>query len=164
MASRRNVRYSALPDDDNDDKFGVRYDPRFDYTPGSFDSVPWKSIFLAIFLLFLGCVLLFLSFFIFTGHMGGEKAQAYGLLALGIITFMPVNCFCRTKEGMVSQRFLAFPEAYQTLNKFPLALMYECFSLDGWMDGDAIGFYECRIAYYSWRGAKGYQFASIPRY
>ncbi|KAJ6363399.1 hypothetical protein OIU78_003549 [Salix suchowensis] len=89
MSSRRNVRYSALPDDDNDDKFGVRYDPRFDYTPASFDRVPWKSIFLAIFLLFLGCVLLSLSIFIFTGHMGGEKAQAYGLLALGIITFMP---------------------------------------------------------------------------
>ncbi|KAH8506530.1 hypothetical protein Peur_044270 [Populus x canadensis] len=115
MASRRNVRYSALPDDDNDDKFGVQYDPRFDYTPGSFDRVPWKSIFLAIFLLFLGCVLLSISFFIFTGHMGGEKSQAYGLLALGIITFMP-------------------------------------------------GFYETRIAYYSWRGAKGYQFASIPKY
>ncbi|KAL3585347.1 hypothetical protein D5086_012214 [Populus alba] len=61
----------------------VQYDPRFDYTPGSFDRVPWKSIFLAIFLLFLGCVLLSLSFFIFTGHMGGEKSQAYGLLALG---------------------------------------------------------------------------------
>lgn len=89
MSSRRNVRYSALPDDDNDDKFGARYDPRFDYTPGSFDRVPWKSIFLAIFLLFLGCILLSLSIFIFTGHMGGEKAQAYGLLALGIITFMP---------------------------------------------------------------------------
>uniref|UniRef100_A0A6N2K1P9 Uncharacterized protein n=1 Tax=Salix viminalis TaxID=40686 RepID=A0A6N2K1P9_SALVM len=115
MSSRRNVRYSALPDDDNDDKSGARYDPRFDYTPGSFDRVPWKSIFLAIFLLFLGCVLLSLSIFIFTGHMGGEKAQAYGLFALGIITFMP-------------------------------------------------GFYETRIAYYSWRGAKGYQFASIPRY
>ncbi|XP_034920194.2 LOW QUALITY PROTEIN: uncharacterized protein, partial [Populus alba] len=105
-----------FPDDDNDDKFGVQYDPRFDYTPGSFDRVPWKSIFLAIFLLFLGCVLLSLSFFIFTGHMGGEKSQAYGLLALG--------------------------------NHYP----------------SCPGFYETRIAYYSWRGAKGYQFASIPKY
>jgi hypothetical protein len=30
MSSRRNVRCSALPDDDNDGKFNVRYDPRFE--------------------------------------------------------------------------------------------------------------------------------------
>lgn len=26
------------------------------------------------------------------------------------------------------------------------------------------GFYETRIAYYAWRGANGYRFASIPDY
>jgi len=28
----------------------------------------------------------------------------------------------------------------------------------------ATGFYETRIAYYSWRGAEGYRFAAIPSY
>lgn len=27
-----------------------------------------------------------------------------------------------------------------------------------------VGFYETRIAYYSWRGAQGYRFANIPDY
>ncbi|KAF3669046.1 putative protein kinase G11A-like isoform X1 [Capsicum annuum] len=48
-------------------------------------------------------------------HMEGESFQGYGLLALGILTFLP-------------------------------------------------GFYEMRIAYYSWRGAKGYRFTVIPDY
>ncbi|GAB4844400.1 hypothetical protein Ancab_037764 [Ancistrocladus abbreviatus] len=124
MASRRNVRYTQLPTDeddrygsydDNDGIKGRRYDPRFDYTPRSLDKVPWKSIALALFLLLLGSLLLFLSFFILTGHMGGDSSQAYGLLALGVLTFLP-------------------------------------------------GFYESRIAYYSWRGAQGYRFAAIPDY
>lgn len=66
-----------------------QYDARFDYTPKYLDKVPWKSILLALFLLLLGSFLLFLSFFIFTGHMGGERSQAYGLLALGFLTFLP---------------------------------------------------------------------------
>ncbi|XP_021737746.1 transmembrane protein 230-like [Chenopodium quinoa] len=123
MASRRNVKYSHLATDEdgvndyNDDGHikGKPFDPRFDYTPKCLDKVPWKSIILALFLLFLGSFLLFLSFFIFTGHMGGERSQAYGLLALGILSFLP-------------------------------------------------GFYETRIAYYSWRGAAGYRFAAIPDY
>ncbi|GMI98218.1 hypothetical protein like AT3G29170 [Hibiscus trionum] len=116
MSSRRNVRYSPLAvDEDGDYDGGRRYDPRFDYAPKAFDRVPWKSIALAFFLLCLGCLLLFLSFFIFTGHMGGDQSQAYGLLVLGVLTFLP-------------------------------------------------GFYETRIAYYSWRGAEGYTFASIPDY
>ncbi|KAB2056048.1 Uncharacterized protein F383_26690 [Gossypium arboreum] len=116
MSSRRHVRYSPLAVDEDDDYHGGRrFDPRFDYSPKAFDRVPWKSIVLAVFLLCLGCLLLFLSFFIFSGHMGGEKSQAYGLLVLGILTFLP-------------------------------------------------GFYETRIAYYSWRGAEGYSFASIPDY
>ncbi|KAL8210990.1 hypothetical protein R6Q57_005427 [Mikania cordata] len=116
MASRRNINYTRLADEDND-YIGneVRHDPRFDYSPGSLDEIPWKSIGLALFLLVLGCGLLILSFFIFTGHMGGDKSQAYGLLGLGALTFLP-------------------------------------------------GFYETRIAYYSWRGAQGYRYAAIPGY
>ncbi|PSS30474.1 Transmembrane protein [Actinidia chinensis var. chinensis] len=113
MASRRNVGYSRLAADEDDYDGG--YDPRYDYTANSFDKVPWKSIALALFLLSLGCLLLFLSYFIFSGHMGGERSQAYGLLGLGILSFLP-------------------------------------------------GFYETRLAYYSWRGATGYRFASIPDY
>ncbi|KAL6136587.1 hypothetical protein ACLB2K_061882 [Fragaria x ananassa] len=115
MASRRNVQYSRLATDEDDDYSGTGNDRRFDYTPRSLDKVPWKSICLALFLLSLGSLLLFLSYFIFTGHMGGETSQAYGLLALGILTFLP-------------------------------------------------GFYETRIAYYAWRGAQGFRFASIPDY
>ncbi|KAL9427278.1 hypothetical protein AB3S75_029466 [Citrus x aurantiifolia] len=118
MASRRNVQYSRLSTDDDDEYDGSRsrrYDPRFDYSPKAFDKIPWRSIALALFLLCLGLLLLFLSLFIFTGHMGGETAQAFGLLVLGILAFLP-------------------------------------------------GFYETRIAYYSWRGAEGYRFASIPDY
>ncbi|KAL8528377.1 hypothetical protein ACS0TY_005984 [Phlomoides rotata] len=116
MASRRNVQYSRLAADD-DDYYGSgqSHDPRFDYTPKTYDKIPWKSILLANFLLLLGCLLLLLASFIFTGHMGGEFSQAYGLLGLGLLTFIP-------------------------------------------------GFYETRIAYYSWRGAQGYRFASIPDY
>lgn len=92
MAARRNVQYSRLAVDDDDYYDGSgqsRHDPRFDYTPRTYDKVPWKSIFLAVFLLLLGCMLLFLAFFIFSGHMGGENSQAYGLLGLGLLTFIP---------------------------------------------------------------------------
>ncbi|KAF5958500.1 hypothetical protein HYC85_005725 [Camellia sinensis] len=88
MASRRQVRYNRLATDDDNDYNTGGHDPRFDYTPKSFDKVPWKSIALALFLLALGCMLLFLSYFVFTGHMGGERSQAYGLLGLGILTFL----------------------------------------------------------------------------
>ncbi|XP_011085698.1 transmembrane protein 230 [Sesamum indicum] len=118
MASKRNIRYSRLAVDEDDyynDSSQSRHDPRFDYTPRTYDKIPWKSICLALFLLLLGCLLLLLATFIFTGHMGGELSQAYGLLGLGLLTFVP-------------------------------------------------GFYETRIAYYSWRGAQGYRFASIPDY
>lgn len=91
MASRRNIHYSRLAadDDDDNDGRGGKYDARFDYSPKSFDVIPWKSIALALFLLFLGCGLFCLSIFIFTGHMGGEQSQAYGLLGLGFLTFLP---------------------------------------------------------------------------
>ncbi|KAK1298531.1 hypothetical protein QJS10_CPB14g01630 [Acorus calamus] len=116
MATRRNYRYSRLSTEDRGEHDGLTEDElRFAYTPSSFDRIPWKSIGLALFLLSLGSFLFFLSFFIFTGHMGGDRSQAYGLLALGILAFLP-------------------------------------------------GFYETRIAYYSWRGARGYRFADIPSY
>nr|XP_043634155.1 transmembrane protein 230 [Erigeron canadensis]XP_043634156.1 transmembrane protein 230 [Erigeron canadensis] len=116
MASRRNINYTRLADEDNDYIGNAGgSDPRFDYSPASLDEVPWKSIALALFLLIIGCGLLLLSFFIFTGHMGGDRSQAYGLLGLGALTFLP-------------------------------------------------GFYETRIAYYSWRGAQGYRYAAIPGY
>lgn len=90
MASKRNVGYNRLPtDEDFYDSNARQPDPRFDYSPKSFDKIPWKSIALALFLLVLGSTLLFLSYFIFTGHMGGELSQAYGLFALGILTFLP---------------------------------------------------------------------------
>lgn len=115
MASRRNVNYTRLADDDDYIGNEGRYDPRFEYSPGSLDEIPWKSIALALFLLILGCGLILLSLFVFTGHMGGDRGQAYGLLGLGALTFLP-------------------------------------------------GFYETRIAYYAWRGAQGYRYASIPGY
>ncbi|KAK6913303.1 Transmembrane protein 230/134 [Dillenia turbinata] len=92
MGTRRNIRYTPLNTDD-DDYDGKEYDRRFDYTPKSFDKIPWKSIVLALFLLCLGSFLLFLAFFILTGHMGGEKSQAYGLLGLGVLTFLPEVVF-----------------------------------------------------------------------
>lgn len=93
MASRRNIQYNRLAVDD-DDYYGYgdgrsRPDPRFDYSPRTFDRIPWKSICLALFLLALGCLVLLLSYFIFTGHMGGERDQAYGLLFIGTICILP---------------------------------------------------------------------------
>ncbi|KAK3146916.1 hypothetical protein QOZ80_3BG0274960 [Eleusine coracana subsp. coracana] len=117
MAARRNVRYSRLSTEDGDDNNPTEgdVDLRFTYTPKSLRRIPWKSIALAIFLLLLGTSLLFLSYFIFTGHIEGDNSQTYGLLFLGFLAFLP-------------------------------------------------GFYETRVAYYSWRGAPGYTFASIPDY
>lgn len=87
MSTRRNVRYSRLAADEDD--YYDHHDPRFDYTPKTYDKIPWKSILLANFLLLLGCFLLLLGFFIFTGHMGGDLSQAYGLSGLGLLTFIP---------------------------------------------------------------------------
>jgi len=116
MASRRNVNYSPLPADE-DDYDGIarrQYDPRFDYTPKSFDKIPWKSIVLALFLLSLGSLLLFLSYFIFTGHMGGERSQAYGLLVLGALSFLPGFYETRVAyyawRGVNGYRFASIPD------------------------------------------------------
>jgi hypothetical protein len=91
MASRRNVRYSPLPAGEGDDNNFTKEDVdlRFTYTPKSYRRIPWKSIALALFLLLLGSSLLFLSYFIFSGHMEGDSSQAYGLLFLGFLAFLP---------------------------------------------------------------------------
>lgn len=91
MASRRNIQYSRLSNDEYDDidSNELRHDPRFDYSPKYLDVIPWRSIALALFLLLLGSMLLCLSILIFTGNMGGEQSQAYGLLGLGIVSFLP---------------------------------------------------------------------------
>ncbi|MED6134429.1 hypothetical protein PIB30_037028 [Stylosanthes scabra] len=116
MATKRNVRYTSLPtdEDDNIPNRNRPYDPRFDYTPKNLEKVPWKSIVLALFLLFLGTGLLFLSYFVFTGHMGGDRSQAYGLLALGCLSFLPG--FYETRlayyawRGAQGYRFSAIPD------------------------------------------------------
>ncbi|KAF8664325.1 hypothetical protein HU200_054876 [Digitaria exilis] len=108
MATRRNVQYSPLPADD-------AHNLRFNYAPKSYRRIPWKSVALAPFLLVIGISFLSLSYFIFTSHMEGDGSQAYGLLFLGVLAFLP-------------------------------------------------GYYDTRVAYYSWRGAPGYTFASIPDY
>ncbi|KAM3212857.1 hypothetical protein ACQJBY_065717 [Aegilops geniculata] len=132
MAARRNIPYSVLPTEDRDDD---NIDHRFTYTPKSLRRIPWKSIALALFLLFLGSSLLFLSYFIFTGHMEGDSTQVYGLLFLGILSFLP------------------------DLDRVA------CGAFAVGVPGDHLpGFYETRVAYYSWRGAPGYTFASIPDY
>ncbi|KAJ1291723.1 hypothetical protein BS78_02G337900 [Paspalum vaginatum] len=118
MPTRRDVKYSPLPREDRDGGNSSEEpddDLRFTYTPKSQMRIPWKSIALALFLLIIGISLLSLSYFIFTNHMEGDGSQAYGLLFLGVLAFLP-------------------------------------------------GYYETRVAYYSWRGAQGYTFASIPDY
>ncbi|KAI3721453.1 hypothetical protein L2E82_32464 [Cichorium intybus] len=86
MASRRNVNYTHLPDEDNDSIGNEgRYDPRFDYSPSSMDEVPWKSIALALFLLAIGCGLLLLSKSLHIKII----SLTYGLLGLGALTFLP---------------------------------------------------------------------------
>lgn len=82
MPTRRNVQYSPLPTEDRDNK-------RFNYTPKSYRKIPWKSIVLALFLLVIGISLLSLTYFIFTSHMEGDGSQAYGLLFLGVLAFLP---------------------------------------------------------------------------
>ncbi|OAY80151.1 hypothetical protein ACMD2_19121, partial [Ananas comosus] len=92
MATRRNFRYTPLSPEDRDDGIGSderEEDLRFAYNPKSLNRIPWKSICLALFLLLLGSLLLLLSYFIFTGHMEGDRSQAYGLLFLGLLSFLP---------------------------------------------------------------------------
>ena len=100
MVTRRNVRYAPLSTDDDNfmdtdfDNVKRQFDPRFDFTPRALEKVPWKSIALAIFLLLLGTTLLVVSLFVFTGHMPGERSQGFGLLGLGVLSFLPGMYVC----------------------------------------------------------------------
>lgn len=133
MGDRPHISYSALARDDNqhfqqqrrrsvgpspsdqyiEEEDDYNNDRRFDYELKQ--RIPWKSIALAFFLLSFGSFLLLVSYFLFTGHMGGDTSQASGFLVIGFLMFLP-------------------------------------------------GFYETRIAYYSWRGSKGFTFSRIPDY
>ena len=113
MADRPHVRYSALsteqeqrpaPQEREEGESRVKQrdrvrrrpassssttteDLRYEYDP--FNRVPWKSIFLALFLLSFGTLCLLLSYLIFIGHMGGDSSQVYGFLTIGILLFLP---------------------------------------------------------------------------
>ncbi|GLT56538.1 hypothetical protein SLA2020_295730 [Shorea laevis] len=90
--ANRCFHYSALPVDDDDD-YDLNREEEMTLVliihQKPFDKIPWKSIALAVLLLCLGSLLLFLSFCILTGHRGGEHSQAYGLVVLRILTFLP---------------------------------------------------------------------------
>ena len=119
MASRRNVRYTPLPVEDGEYNNPAKEDVdlRFTYTPKSYRRIPWKSIALALFLLLLGTSLLFLSYFIFTGHMEGDSSQAYGLLFLGFLAFLPGMLIWSTKAcAFISSTLLnIFPFYYSVI-------------------------------------------------
>lgn len=93
MSRQRRGQYERLPQDVSPESSGRTFqerpenDIRFRYNPRV--SPPWKSIIMAIFLLSLGSLLLILSYLIFTGHMRGAKDQAFGLLVLGLLVFLP---------------------------------------------------------------------------
>lgn len=91
MGERPNVRYSALSKEDFDrpGKVKPEEDLRFKYEPR--DTVPWRSITLAVFLLSFGTLFLLISHLIFSGHIGGDSSQAYGFLTLGVLIFVPGN-------------------------------------------------------------------------
>ncbi|KAL6656897.1 hypothetical protein ACP70R_004677 [Stipagrostis hirtigluma subsp. patula] len=92
MPTRRNVQYSPLRTEDRDDSHvneENEIDLRFTYAPKSHSKIPWKSVALAFFLLLIGISLLSLSYFIFTSHIEGDGSQAYGLLFLGVLAFLP---------------------------------------------------------------------------
>nr|CAB3500448.1 unnamed protein product [Digitaria exilis] len=163
MASRRNVRYSSLPSEDGDDSNLTKEDVdlRYTYTPKSFRRIPWKSIALALFLLLLGTSLLFLSYFIFTGHMEGDSSQAYGLLFLGFLAFLPDSEV--PFNVVIAQLHLVSSKRNVLISYKTTCLCYGYGKRDIYMIFIA-GFYETRVAYYSWRGAPGYTFASIPDY
>ncbi|OEL20879.1 hypothetical protein BAE44_0018099 [Dichanthelium oligosanthes] len=179
MPTRRNVLYSPLPTEDRDNL-------RFTYTPKAHRKIPWKSIALALFLLLIGISLLSLSYFIFTSHMEGDDSQAYGLLFLGALAFLPgmspqsdslilyylsILCLSATNEAELV--------SWKNLNVYLLLvvkyLSYVLFVNSNFgLNGCVIftlrllicfaGYYETRVAYHSWRGAPGYTFASIPDY
>ncbi|KAH6555597.1 hypothetical protein KP509_37G040500 [Ceratopteris richardii] len=95
MADRPHIRYSALSTEQQEELLQPRArrrhidedDGRFTYDP--FKRVPWKSIALAIFLLFFGTLCLLVSYLIYSEHMGGDSSQVYGFLIIGLLIFIP---------------------------------------------------------------------------
>ena len=197
MPTRRHVQYSSLPTEDRDNL-------RFTYTPKSHRKIPWKSIALALFLLLIGILLLSLSYFIFTSHVEGDDSQAYGLLFLGVLAFVPgmspqatsIILYCLSILCLLCciwdrHGFLEV-SVYLLLVVKHLSYMSDIFGLNfssndihreimhkslkwssifEWLCDFHFGavnlfsgYYETRVAYYSWKGAPGYTFASIPDY
>eukprot|EP00850_Spirogloea_muscicola_P020313 SM000212S06906 [mRNA] locus=s212:109246:109742:+ [translate_table: standard] len=105
MTARPSARYSALSTEDGeatrrpsyvapasaglswDDQGPAARDKRYSYELR--DRVPWRSVLLAAGLLLLGVLLLTISYLISTKHMGGDKSQSLGFLALGALAFLP---------------------------------------------------------------------------
>lgn len=92
MGEGPRIRYSALSSREEDVRDrelpdrGAR-DLRYEFDLP--ETVPWKSILLAFFLLAFGSVFLIISHFLFTAHMEGDSAQGYGFLFLGLLIFLP---------------------------------------------------------------------------
>ncbi|KAH7279852.1 hypothetical protein KP509_37G040400 [Ceratopteris richardii] len=108
MADRPHIRYSALSTEQQEELLQPRArrrhidedDGRFTYDP--FKRVPWKSIALAIFLLFFGTLCLLVSYLIYSEHMGGDSSQVYGFLIIGLLIFIPG--FYETRIAYYSMR------------------------------------------------------------
>jgi hypothetical protein len=101
MATERpSLKYSRLPKDDEDavprPSFRQRFPepeesnlPDLRFTYDLRETVPWKSIFLALFLLVVGTLTLTMAYLIGTGHMGGDREQVVGFTILGTLLFLP---------------------------------------------------------------------------
>ena len=88
MAERRNVNYGSVPTDEPAPSAAETVeDMRFAWKPE--DKVPWKSVRLALFLLSFGTFCLIFATLVLTQHMGGDKSQGYGFLAIGLLVFIP---------------------------------------------------------------------------
>ncbi|XP_068745362.1 transmembrane protein 230-like [Montipora capricornis] len=104
---RSKVKYKKISNDDG------YIDAQFIKPP---PKIPWKAIFLAIFLFSVGTMLLIVGSLLFTGYFDVKYAdRTYPLLILGSLMFIP-------------------------------------------------GFYHVRIAYYAWKGYRGYSFEDIPNF
>ena len=91
MAERRNVKYSSVPTDESASVAAESLeDKRYAWKPQ--ENVPWKSIRLALFLLSFGAFCLIFATLLLTEHMGGDKSQGYGFLAIGLLVFIPGKC------------------------------------------------------------------------
>jgi hypothetical protein len=105
MATERpSLKYSRLPKDDEDavprPSFRQRFPepeesnlPDLRFTYDLRETVPWKSIFLALFLLVVGTLTLTMAYLIGTGHMGGDREQVIGFTILGTLLFLPGKSF-----------------------------------------------------------------------